>query len=109
MIAPSTRNEAIRECRKLCERFGLSQVYLAEIVGSRRHYLAGYGEATFDQPEQCRLSEKIALFWHGTSSPEMPALCRVHLRGLTARLERELQTREEAAATKTAPPGQENR
>jgi len=89
MDMPHLREALGEECRRLCERYGLTQAYVVEIVGLRRHYLAGYGRPTMDKPEHLPLSEKIALFWHGTVPAEEQAGCTHELQDLAERWEKE--------------------
>jgi len=100
---------AAAECRRLCETFGLQQAYLAEIVGRRRHYLAGYGQPSLDKPQQIALSGQVALFWHGPMPPESYAGCRRMFHSLIERLEHELPRCEEGPSTATPQQQREER
>lgn len=93
MDTPPLREAVEHECRRLCERYGLSQAYVAEIVGRRRHFLAGYGRPSADKPQQMRLSEKVALFWHGNIPGEAQPDCARELRNLAERLEKNMLTK----------------
>lgn len=84
------------ECRKFCESFRLDQVYLAEVVGPRRHYLGGYGRPSLNKAGQLWLSDKIMLFWHGLLPVEIQDVCKRHFRHLIDRLEGELCSIEES-------------
>lgn len=90
MLSALTTQEIVLECRAFCERFRLDQVYLAEVVGPRRHYLGGYGRPSLDKAEQLPLSGKIMLFWHGSPSPGAQEDCKKHFSSLAERIEREL-------------------
>ena len=90
MMNSDTKKAIIAECKALCERFGLDQAYLAEPVGPRRHYLAGYGPSVTERPQQLRLSDSLVLFWQGELSDEGCAECRQCLQALTKRLQEEL-------------------
>ncbi len=92
MIPPSTEQRIVAQCRELCKSFGLDQMYLAEVVGPRRHYLAGYGRPSLNRPEQLQLSAKVALLWHGAMTPAMQNACKDHLQPLIERLEHELSS-----------------
>jgi hypothetical protein len=90
MITPATEKLVVTECRRLCETLGLYQVYLAENMGKRRHYLAGYGQPRLGRPEQIQLTYTIAVLWHGTLLPEKEECFVRSLCALTERLEKEL-------------------
>ena len=90
MLTPYLEKTAVSECRHICEAFGLQQAYFAEIIGPRRHYLAGHGTPTPEQPSQLALSERIAFFWCGALPAEEHNPLKRRLTGLAERLEREL-------------------
>ncbi|AEH44374.1 hypothetical protein Thein_0492 [Thermodesulfatator indicus DSM 15286] len=48
-----------------CREFGLKRVYFAEVLGKRRHFLAGAGEVTFEPPQSAKLSGDLVVFWEG--------------------------------------------
>lgn len=96
------------ECQKFCECFRLDQVYLAEVVGPRRHYLGGHGRPSLSKAEQLWLSDKIMMFWHGFLPVEIQDACKRHFRHLIARLEEELCAIEESPrADRTCQKGKE--
>ena len=58
------------KAREACARFGLHRVYFARPLGRRNHFLAGYGEEMFVQPEKKPLTKKLTVFWEGDISEE---------------------------------------
>ncbi len=90
MITPSTEKRIITECCNLCETFRLDQAYLAQKVGPRLHYIAGYGAPSLDKPEQLPLSHNLVLLWHGVLPPEAKDICQRQFDALMKRIEEEL-------------------
>lgn len=90
MLSPVTEKLVQEKCRYLCETIGLSKVYLAETVGPRRHYLAGHGDTSLEQPNQLQLSDKITVLWCGKLCPETKEFFIRSLRTLAEQVEREL-------------------
>jgi len=83
--------EFLRElARRACRRFDLSRVYFAEVLGRRRHFLAGAGEETFLAPESAPLSEKLVVFWEGElkNQEEFLEFLRQEITGQAPRPER---------------------
>lgn len=91
MITLATEKRIIAECRHLCETLGLDKVYLAETVGPRRHYLAGYGDTVLEQASQIQLTYRIAVLWYGVLHREQEAFFFRSLCALTEQVERELE------------------
>ena len=92
MLSPVTEKRVRETCQQLCERLGLEKLYLAETVGPRRHYLAGYGDSSVERPHQFQLSDKITVLWCGILSQEKKECFIRSLRTLVEQVERELPT-----------------
>jgi len=92
MVTAPTEQKIIAACREISETYGLEQVYLTEIVGPRRHYIAGYGLPSLERAGQVQVSDRLILFWHGTLSPEMQETCKTKFTPLVAGIEQELST-----------------
>lgn len=107
MITPLIEKTIIAKCRAICEIFRLEQVYLAEIAGPRRHYLAGFGRSSQSNPGQLHLSDKVALFWHGALPSEAQHICKRFFYLLTECLEEELTATEAQQSTTSVPLRQE--
>ena len=90
MISEATRQILQSKCLALCEAFWLDCAYIAQILGPRRHYLAGYGAPTTSTPGQLRLSKDIVLFWHGDLSQEARLAFRNDLADTVRDIEREV-------------------
>ncbi|MFP4502120.1 MAG: hypothetical protein ACLFTT_14050 [Candidatus Hydrogenedentota bacterium] len=97
MISPDAEDQIITQCRQLCARFELDQAYIAQAVGPRRHYLAGYGNTADDKPHQLQLSDSLVLLWQGYLSEAGCTECQRCLRALAQRIEEELHTWEPPA------------
>lgn len=78
------------KCKALCDAFALECAYFAQVLGPRRHYLAGYGEMKPEKPRQLLLSAHLALFWHGSLGKEAEADVRTRLDGTVRRVEQDL-------------------
>ncbi len=50
---------------KACERYSLKRVYFAEILGKRRHFLAGAGQEAFLPLKCAALKGSLMVFWQG--------------------------------------------
>ena len=87
MIDDETRELLESTCRSLCDRFELTCVYFARILGPRRHYLAGWGEAVPDRPAQRALTEDLALFWQGDWSTDAQDSVRAELAAVVERVQ----------------------
>jgi len=96
MISETTKRALEVECRRLCEAWGLRRAYFAQVLGPRRHFLAGYGPMEADRPEPLRLSESLVLLWHGELTVEAREALRYDLEATVRRVERELADREAA-------------
>lgn len=79
-----------QRCKDLCDSLGLAQVYVAQVVGRRRHYLAGYGYPLPGQAQQMPLSSHFVVFWHGNLGELTRESFKASLKGVTAFLEKEL-------------------
>jgi len=90
MITEATRRALEAKCKALCDAFALECAYFAQVLGPRRHYLAGYGEMKPEKPRQLLLSAHLALFWHGSLGREAEADVRTRLDGTVRRIERDL-------------------
>ena len=82
------------KCKALCDDCALECAYFAQVLGPRRHYLAGHGEMKPGKPCQILLSAHLALFWHGSSGKEAEADVRNRLNGTVRRIERDLANRD---------------
>ena len=85
-----------QRCKDLCGRLGLAQVYVARVLGRRRHYLAGYGQPLPSQPERMTLSPHLVVFWHGALSERARESLKTDLQRLTDFVEGQLAGRERA-------------
>ena len=83
-----------QRCKDLCDTLGVTQIYVAHILGRRRHFLAGYGQPEPSQPEQMLLSDHLAVFWHGSLSEQARETLKQDLQRLTGFLEKELVERQ---------------
>lgn len=95
MITEATRRVLEAKCKALCDDFALECAYFAQVLGPRRHYLAGYGEMRPGQPRQLLLSAHLALFWHGSLGKKAEADVRTRLDGTVRHIERDLATKED--------------
>ena len=84
-------------CRDLCERFHLQQVYLAQVLGPRRHYLAGYGQTVPGRPQQLALTANLVMFLHGALSTTVLKHIRKESKEWAVRVQEELTAAEKAA------------
>ena len=90
MITEATRRALEAKCKALCDAFALECAYFAQVLGPRRHYLAGYGEMKPEKPTQLLLSAHLALFWHGSLRKEAEADVRSRLDRTVRRVEQDL-------------------
>jgi hypothetical protein len=67
-ITESTRRMLEIKCREICQVYGLGQVYVAEVIGPCRRYLAGYGRPEWAKPQHMALTPDLAMFWYGQLS-----------------------------------------
>ncbi len=100
MPSHPTRRLIEQRCKDLCDRLGLAQVYVAQVIGRRRHYLAGYGCPLPDQPERMSLSSHLDVFWHGNLTEPTRKSLKADLKKLTAFVEERI-----AATVSTHPEG----
>jgi hypothetical protein len=97
-----TKRSIEQRCKDLCDRLGLAQVYVAQVVGRRRHYLAGHGDPLPGQAEQMSLGPHFVVFWHGNLSESTRKSLKADLQELTAFFE------EQAAAPESPQPERDN-
>ncbi len=93
MLSSPIKRLLEQRCKDLCDRLGVSQVYVASVLGRRRHFLAGYGQPLPSQPEQMSLSPHLVVFWHGNLSEQARESLKTDLQRLTGFLEREIAGR----------------
>jgi len=79
-----------QRCKDLCDSLGLAQVYVAQVVGLRRHYLAGHGCPLPGPAEQMSLSPHFVVFWHGSLSESTRESFKAALEELTTFLKKEV-------------------
>jgi len=89
LASPITRLIEQR-CKDLCGRLGLAQVYVTQILGRRRHFLAGYGRPLPCKPEQMLLSPHLIVFWQGELAEPAREILRTNLQNLTDFVEQQL-------------------
>jgi hypothetical protein len=77
-------------CRQVCEEFALEKAYFAEVLGQRRHYLAGHGQEGFVRAEHMPLDGDMAFFWQGHLTEGAQRRLRAALAQLMADLDEEL-------------------
>jgi len=70
MLSDTTRKALADRAELICRKYKLRRAYFAQVLGKRRHFLAGFGEADYSRPEQMVLGHNIALFWHGELNEE---------------------------------------
>lgn len=97
MISEATRQILQSKCRALCEAFSLDCAYIAQVLGPRRHYLAGYGSPGVAAAGQMSLSDDLVLFWHGALSQEAMSAFRSDLTDTVRGIERELTAKDAAS------------
>ena len=76
--------------RRICEKYKLENVYFTQIIGKRRHHLAGCGKEVVLPAEQMELSGNISVFWQGNLTGDLANLLREELAPVAERLEKEL-------------------
>jgi len=91
MLTPETKNVLEKTARELCRKNHLIQVYFAQPLGRRQHYLAGYGEENYTSTEHLVLSKNLALFWQGILSEEEKWLIQCNLIPLAEIVEHEME------------------
>ena len=67
-ITESTRRMLEIKSREICRVYGLEQVYVAEVIGPRHRYLAGYGQPEWARPQHMALTSSLMMFWYGQLS-----------------------------------------
>ncbi len=87
MPSHPTRRLIEQRCKDLCDRLGLAQLYVTQVIGRRRHYLAGHGCPLSDRPEQMSLSSRVDVFWHGNMTEPARKSLKADLKKLTAFVE----------------------
>lgn len=102
MPSHPTRRLIEQRCKDLCDKLGLAQVYVTQVVGRRRHYLAGHGSPLPGQAEQMSLSPHLVAFWHGNLTEQTRESLKADLQRLTEFLENQV------AAHKSVHPKGEN-
>ncbi|MBN2467693.1 MAG: hypothetical protein JXD19_06030 [Deltaproteobacteria bacterium] len=91
MIAKTTKQRLGELARQICIENNLSQVYFVQVLGSRRHYLIGFGKTLFSKPEHMAVGKHLALFWHGSLSKSKREQIRNIVEPFLDALEQELQ------------------
>jgi len=91
MLTPKTKNLLKKTARELCRKNSLTQVYFAQPLGRRQHYLAGYGEENYTSTEHLVLSQNLVIFWQGILSEEVKLLIQCNLIPLAEIVEHEME------------------
>ena len=90
MISESTRQILQRRCKTLCQTHSLGIAYVAQVLGPRRHYLAGYGLPTAEPTGRLSVSDDIVLFWQGDLTEQAGLAFCDDLKDTVFSIEREL-------------------
>jgi len=90
VLTPQTKTALENTAKNICRQHHLSQFYFAQSLGPRRHYLAGYGQQTFNPAQHLTLSENVVVFWQGTLPDQARTLIKQALRPIAQMIEREI-------------------
>ncbi len=91
MLVFKTQQELKMLCQTLCQEYNLQSFYLAQIIGKRRHFLAGSGVECFSGVNRLNITEGITMFWQGRLTEIKAKLLAYQLVPLARRIEKELQ------------------
>ena len=70
MISNVNKNELKQLARKICLENDLHHVYFTQKFGTRKHYLSGYGETSFNKVHKLDVNETVTMFWEGSMKME---------------------------------------
>ncbi|MBN2309889.1 MAG: hypothetical protein JXR94_13020 [Candidatus Hydrogenedentes bacterium] len=76
--------------RALCDEFDLDRLYFTQVLGKRRHFLAGCGHEGFVPSGHMGLSENLAVFWQGPLPERAQQELRTRLAPIVADIEKDL-------------------
>ena len=93
MLSSPIKRLLEQRCKDLCDKLRVAQVYVASVLGRRRHYVAGYGQPEPSQPEKMAISPHLVVFWHGNLTEQARESLKTDLQRLTGFLEKEIAGR----------------
>jgi len=73
LLNDNTKKELEKAAKDICLKHNLKHVYFSQRFGKRKHFLAGYGQTSFDSTFHLDIDDKFTLSWQG-DMPEKQAL-----------------------------------
>ncbi|MDX9703957.1 MAG: hypothetical protein RBU23_13075 [Candidatus Auribacterota bacterium] len=67
MLIDNKRQQLNLFLKDLCEKHAFEHAYIAQKIGKRRHFIAGYGKENFTHTNRIDINGKIVFFWQGCS------------------------------------------
>ncbi len=90
MLTASSKKELKKNAEKIVKTYNLYNFYFAQMLGNRRHYLAGYRQQNFSDTESLSLTKKIEVFWQGNLTPRSIAAIKEILIPILKKIEKQL-------------------
>jgi hypothetical protein len=82
MISGKDKKLLEDKCREICKEYNLGQAYFTRSLGPRRHFLAGFGKACFEEQQTIAFDSGIMFFAFGNIAEKDIKKIKTELAGI---------------------------